>query len=251
MGGMLQDVQVQIRRMEYRPFQPVGAEDRVADVVLEAPPSREELDGLRLRVRQLEMELEDVRNAQQSLVAATEEEALTRGREAAAADANQTVIHIGEQMQLALKSFVEERDSYFTRVEHEVVQLALGIATRILHRESQIDPLLLSGAVRVALGQLSESTEACLRVPAAELAMWEEMLRLIPNLPLRPKVKGEEGFGPEECVLETRLGSVDLGVRAQLAEIERGFFDLLDQRPPSRTAENQDPSGLHADRLSE
>jgi flagellar assembly protein FliH len=28
-----------------------------------------------------------------------------------------------------------------------------------------------------------------------------------------------------ECALETQLGSVDLGIRAQLGEIERGFFD--------------------------
>ena len=28
-----------------------------------------------------------------------------------------------------------------------------------------------------------------------------------------------------DCVIETALGSVDLGIRAQLGEIERGFFD--------------------------
>jgi len=28
-----------------------------------------------------------------------------------------------------------------------------------------------------------------------------------------------------DCMIETELGSVDLGIRAQLGEIERGFFD--------------------------
>ena len=28
-----------------------------------------------------------------------------------------------------------------------------------------------------------------------------------------------------DCVIETALGSVDLGIRSQLGEIERGFFD--------------------------
>jgi hypothetical protein len=37
-------------------------------------------------------------------------------------------------------------------------------------------------------------------------------------------------MNPGECVLEAHPGSVDLGVRAQLEEIERGFFDLLEQR---------------------
>jgi flagellar assembly protein FliH len=33
------------------------------------------------------------------------------------------------------------------------------------------------------------------------------------------------------CVLETALGTTELTLEAQLAEIERGFFDLLAQRP--------------------
>ncbi len=28
-----------------------------------------------------------------------------------------------------------------------------------------------------------------------------------------------------DCVIESKVGSVDLGVRSQLGEIERGFFD--------------------------
>ena len=39
------------------------------------------------------------------------------------------------------------------------------------------------------------------------------------------------GWSAGECVLETRVGTVELGVKAQLEEIEKGFFDLLQQRP--------------------
>ena len=53
------------------------------------------------------------------------------------------------------ESFAEERDRYLHAVEQEVVRLALAVAARILRREAQMDPLLLTGAVRVALGQLS------------------------------------------------------------------------------------------------
>lgn len=249
MGAMLQELEIQFRRMEYRPFQQSGNSGPVADFAIEQPLSREQVAALRVRIQQLETELEHARTEQATLVTTAEVEAVARGREQAVTEAGETTARIGKQMQLALKHFGEERDAYFTNVEHEVVGLALGIAARILHREAQIDPLLLSGAVRVALGQLSETTDVCLRVPTAELAMWEEMLRLMPNLPLRPRVNGEEGFGPEECVLETKLGSVDLGVRAQLLEIERGFFDLLEQRPSFHGSENREPS--HPARRSE
>jgi flagellar assembly protein FliH len=38
-------------------------------------------------------------------------------------------------------------------------------------------------------------------------------------------------------VLEAGLGTVDLGVRAQIAEIERGFFDLLEVRRETRAGD--------------
>jgi flagellar assembly protein FliH len=124
-----------------------------------------------------------------------------------------------------VESFTQERDHYLQKVEHEVVKLALAVAARILRREAQMDPLLLTGAVRVALGQLSQSTQVRLRVPLAELDLWSEAIALVPKLALKPAVIAGEGMRLGDCVIETELGSVDLGIRAQLGEIERGFFD--------------------------
>jgi flagellar assembly protein FliH len=43
-----------------------------------------------------------------------------------------------------------------------------------------------------------------------------------------------------DCVIETELGSVDLGIRAQLGEIERGFFDRAGgSRAVSSSADTQ------------
>ena len=124
-----------------------------------------------------------------------------------------------------VESFAAARDRYLHAAEQEVVKLALAVAARILRREAQMDPLLLSGAVRVALGQLSTTTEVKLRVPEAELELWTEAMALVPNLALKPEVVAGEGLRLGDCVVESKLGTVDLGIRAQLAEIERGFFD--------------------------
>ena len=55
--------------------------------------------------------------------------------------------------------------------------------------------------------------------------MWSEAIAHLPNLALKPDVVAGDGHALGDCVIETELGSVDLGVRAQLGEIERGFFD--------------------------
>jgi flagellar assembly protein FliH len=129
------------------------------------------------------------------------------------------------QFSSLMTQFASARDQYLRDVEHEVVGLSLAIAARILRREAQMDPLLLTGAVRVALGQLAETTKVNLIVPQAELELWQETMAHIPNLPIKPVLIAGKNLQPAECLLETELGSVDLGVRAQLAEIEGGFFD--------------------------
>jgi flagellar biosynthesis/type III secretory pathway protein FliH len=127
-------------------------------------------------------------------------------------------------------SFHEEKEHYLHQLEQESVRLALAIAARILRREAQMDPLLLTGAVRVALGQLANSTSVRIHVPAQDKEMWIEALALIPGLALKPTVVGEAQMELGDCRMETELGSADLGLWSQLKEIERGFFDRVGER---------------------
>jgi len=141
-----------------------------------------------------------------------------------------------EQVAHLADSFNGERTSYFESAEREVVKLALSVAARILRREAQMDPLLLSGAVRVALGQLSASTQVRLRVPASDLDLWRDTIAHLPNLAVKPAVVADGDMRLGDCMLETELGSVDLGIRSQLAEIERGFFDSAGGDRPATEA---------------
>jgi flagellar assembly protein FliH len=129
-----------------------------------------------------------------------------------------------------VKQFHGMRERYFTEVEQEVVKLALAIAARVLHREAQIDPLLLTAVVRVALEKLADRSGAVLRVAAADVAPWEQVFEAM-DASERPRVAEDSTLDRGECVLETRMGTVDLGVSVQLEEIEKGFFDLLHHRP--------------------
>jgi flagellar assembly protein FliH len=136
----------------------------------------------------------------------------------------------GERRALApiAEQFARERTRYFAAVEVEVVKLSLAIAARVLHREATMDPLLLAGAVRVALEKIQGDGQAVLHVPEADVEAWRERfgaggaaLAIVPDSHLQT----------ESCVLETPVGTVNFGVEVQLAEIERGFFDLLQHRP--------------------
>lgn len=142
-----------------------------------------------------------------------------------------------QQLGELVTRFSAASDRFLHEVEQEVVKLALAVAARILRREAQMDPLLLTGAVRVALGQLAASSEVRLQVPAKDASLWSETIALLPRLAVKPMVTPVEGMRLGDCIIESKAGTVDLGVRSQLAEIERGFFDRASAAAPG---ENQD-----------
>lgn len=127
------------------------------------------------------------------------------------------------------EEFGKERARYFIDVEAEVVKLALAIAARVLHREVNLDPLLLVAAVRVVLEKVADNSTMDLHVPVVEVERWGDAF--MAEAKSRVRLVGDERLALGECVLETSVGRVELGVNAQLEEIEKGFFDLLQQRP--------------------
>lgn len=133
-----------------------------------------------------------------------------------------------------LEEFKSQRAAYFNRVEPEVVQLALGIARKILHREAQMDPLLLAGMVHVALEKLDQGTRVRLRSHPDEIHFWNRHFSETGARPISPEIIGDPALQHGECVLETEIGSTQISLETQLKEIEQGFFDLLEQRPQVR-----------------
>jgi flagellar assembly protein FliH len=133
-----------------------------------------------------------------------------------------------EALNLVMSQFEQEKKRYFSEVESEVVKLSLAIAERVLHREVEMDPVLLAGAARVALDQVADASDAVLHVAVSDVDRWNETLKPFSR---GLSIKADEAILRGEALLKTRSGTVHLGVRAQLQEIEHGFFELLGRRP--------------------
>lgn len=177
------------------------------------------LEGqLKLQAQQIVLQLETARR-----------DAITESRQQWKGELEERVAAERIKVMLSCEEFGKERARYFADVETEVVKLALAIAARVLHREVKLDPLLLCAAVRVALEKIEDNSTMQLRVPSAEIEKWRDAMGV--ESEARVQLIGDERLGPGECVLDTNVGKVDLGVGAQLEEIEKGFFDLLQQRP--------------------
>jgi flagellar assembly protein FliH len=164
--------------------------------------------------------------------------ALQQGRreaDAATKDAFQAELERGRAGLLAaLDDFSRERSKYFRQVESEVVRLALAIARKILHREAQMDPLLLAGVVRVALDQIQTGSRIALRVPETKLDAWVRHFEQRPEGSPPVEIVGDSTVEPYGCVVQAEMGNTEISLDRQLQEIESGFFDLL--QGASRTA---------------
>jgi len=136
-----------------------------------------------------------------------------------------------EAIATAVQDFEGAKEAYFHRVEAVVVKLAVEIARKILHREVQVDPLLLAGVVRVALETVPAGTTVRLRVHPDHVYAWHDFFANHETSRPIPELLGDATLGIGHCVLETALGTTDLAMEPQLDEIERGFFDLLAQHP--------------------
>jgi len=130
----------------------------------------------------------------------------------------------------ALQLFQEEQKAYFSRVESEVVHLALAISSKILHREAQVDPTLVAALVRVAVENLHDGSSVTVRISPLNSEKWRKVLSSLLHGSTIAIVE-DEHLGADDCILETDLGSANFSIDAQLKEVERGFFDLLAQRP--------------------
>jgi flagellar assembly protein FliH len=214
-----------------------GAEDRRG-----VEPSPEAQSDGHLMLAELEQRLQQERAAAAHAVAAAREQGRSEALQAIEQQVNAEQKKFQAQIVQSLEQFRLERQSYFHAVEGEVVRLALAIAARVLHREAHLDPLLLAGAIRVALEKLGDSSRVVMRVPPPEVDRWKEFFRVAANLRIQPGILEDPSLSAGECLLGTELGTIELGVRAQLEEIEKGFFDLLDRRPVDAIA-NGVPAG--------
>ena len=133
-----------------------------------------------------------------------------------------------------VQGFEKQINGYYARVEVELVHLALSIATKILHREAQVDRMVVAGLVKVALEKLQQGTRVTVHVRPENVTPWIQYFQENMAGRIHIDVKADPALAADNCVLETELGTTELGIETQLKEIEKGFFDLLAQRPEAK-----------------
>jgi flagellar assembly protein FliH len=165
------------------------------------------------------------------------QQGLAAGRDEMRAQADQAVEQASSQARQmvaeSLQKFAEDRQQYYRRVEGEVVDLVLAIARKVLYREAQVDRVVLGGVVRVALEKIAGGSQVSLHVHPTAVKAWREYIAAQAGWATIPEVVEDNSLATDRIVLKTTHGNTELGIDAQLNEIEKGFADMVRQKQRS------------------
>lgn len=161
------------------------------------------------------------------LISEARAEGLAEGARQAAARFEEELAQERKRLAQSVLEFQRQCTEYYSRVEIELVHLSLAIAAKILHREAQVDRMVVAGLVRVMLERFQQNSRVVVRVRPEDVQSWAHYFRDHTNL----EIVGDPALEPKACLLETELGVADMALESQLKEVEQGFFDLLAKRP--------------------
>ena len=131
------------------------------------------------------------------------------------------------KLAVTLGELADFRPRLRDEAESDVVQLALAIARRILHRELSVDPSAIQALVQIALQRLERQEVYRVRIHPAQAASIRAALAAHHR---EFELHEDPRLEPGALIFETNRGKMDASVTAQFEEIERGLTDRVQQR---------------------
>lgn len=132
-----------------------------------------------------------------------------------------------EKMKQAIADTVGARDEARRHAERDVVQLALLIARRVLHREIATDPSSLAALAKVVFERMARADSYTVTIHPMFLAAVQSTLS--GNQIAKVKIEPDPSSAPGTFIVRSAEGTIDASIDTQLEEISRGLADRLAQ----------------------
>ncbi|HEV8395336.1 MAG TPA: FliH/SctL family protein, partial [Vicinamibacterales bacterium] len=146
-----------------------------------------------------------------------------QGQQAAGAAAQQETAALAKKLAATLDDLVRVRNEMIRHTEKQMVQLALAVARRVLHREVSVDPTVLLTMMRVALERVSDAARVTVRLHPAD---HQSVTAALADSPTSEQVTlaADARIPRGGCKVESEYGDIDAGVDAQIQEIARALL---------------------------
>ncbi len=204
-------------------------QDEAAQAGEDSPTRPEpEIDAALQRIQVLERRIQELEQDLPRKYESGRAEGYKLGREQGiaegSAEASQHWNPLLERLSQTIADLGTFRARFRRESEPELLKLSMAVAKKILRREVSVDPFALLGVLKAALESINQAELLQVRLHPTDSetlkARIEEM-----ELPASVAVLGDPAIARGEIRVETKRGTVEAGIQAQLAEIENGFAD--------------------------
>jgi flagellar assembly protein FliH len=157
------------------------------------------------------------------------QQGFTAAETAAAQRASQQIEPVISAFNALIQDLAGTRVKFRADSERDTVKLAIAIARRVLHRELATDPEAILGLVMAAFQKMNARETHRLRVSPQDAGLLKEHRARL-QMPEGLELMADSSLSTGSAVFETSRGELDASVDTQLAEIDRGFADILRRR---------------------
>jgi flagellar assembly protein FliH len=125
-----------------------------------------------------------------------------------------------------------ESESMMIQMEAEVIKLSLEVASKILCRESQINPLFLAETARLSLQKIKATTELILHVAPENFSSWQQIMSASQEKATGLRIVEDQSVQAGMCFFKCGGSVLDLSLDTQLGEISHKFSELFASANP-------------------
>ena len=158
------------------------------------------------------------------------------GIEAGKAQCRQEVEREMQRAMTLVEQIAVAKAEMVTRAENDLVELALAIARKVLHREASLQKEVLTDSIRRILKNLSASGRICLKAHPDEVAHLQEVQStLVTRDGDSPTIyiEADQSVGLGGCIIHTDGLYIDATIEQQLQNIS----DALEIPKPSHESD--------------
>ena len=170
---------------------------------------------------------EPTSQVRQTQLAQIEREAFAKGYEQGERAGGEAARTRAEAMLRRLSETLAEltalRATMIRQTETQMVELAIAVARRVVHREIALDRDLLIAIARVALDRLGESAQVTVRLHPEEYEA-TGAARVAASAGGHVNFVADARVGRGGCRVESDMGMLDAGVDSQIQEIARALL---------------------------
>lgn len=177
------------------------------------------------------------KQAQESASQAREEasaqgyqEGFTQGNQAALSEMQQTIQLAVEKAERIVKLAEQEACQMVIDAERQIIEIALAVASKVLAREIEENPITILPIVKEALGKVKDQDHIVIRVNPEDyemVLMAKRDLQLMVGREHAVSVAADHIVPIGGCIIDTALGTVDAKLDTKLEMVHKAIQETL------------------------